>query len=129
MTGLVIITSGLWTSGANGVALTSAAFDSTLPYGGVIVAISLALFAFTTLLGWSYYGERAVEFLFGIKAIVPYRIVWVLAIPIGAITSLDFVWLLADALNAMMAIPNLIALLILSPAVFAMTRNYWPKKE
>ncbi len=129
VTGLVIITSGVWTSGANGVALTSAAFDGTLPYGGVIVAISLALFAFTTLLGWSYYGERAVEFLFGIKAIVPYRIVWVLAIPIGAITSLDFVWLLADALNAMMAIPNLIALLILSPAVFAMTRNYWPKKE
>ncbi|MBO6636043.1 MAG: alanine:cation symporter family protein, partial [Parvibaculum sp.] len=127
VTGLVIITSGAWTSGANGVALTSAAFDGTLPYGGVVVAISLALFAFTTLLGWSYYGERAVEFLFGVKAIVPYRIVWVLAIPIGAITSLDFIWLLADALNAMMAIPNLIALLLLSPAIFAMTRNYWAK--
>jgi len=127
VTGLVIVTSGVWTSGANGAVLTSAAFESGIPYGGTIVAICLALFAFTTLLGWSYYGERAVEFLFGIKAIVPYRIVWVLAVPVGAITSLDFIWLLADALNAMMAIPNLIALLILSPAIFAMTRNYWAK--
>lgn len=129
VTGLVIVTSGVWTSGANGAVLTSAAFESGIPYGGTIVAICLALFAFTTLLGWSYYGERAVEFLFGIKAIVPYRIVWVLAVPVGAITSLDFIWLLADALNAMMAIPNLIALLILSPAIFAMTRNYWAKDK
>lgn len=129
VTGLVIVTSGVWTSGANGAVLTSSAFDASLPYGGVIVAVSLALFAFTTLLGWSYYGERAVEFLFGVKAIVPYRIVWVLAVPVGAITSLDFIWLLADALNAMMAIPNLIALLILSPAIFAMTRNYWAKDK
>ncbi|MDX5365454.1 MAG: alanine:cation symporter family protein, partial [Alphaproteobacteria bacterium] len=77
----------------------------------------------------SYYGERAVEFLFGVKAIWPYRIVWVLAIPVGAVTSLDLVWNMADALNAMMAIPNLIALFILAPAVFAMTRNYWGAKE
>jgi len=94
-----------------------------------LVAVSLALFAFTTLLGWSYYGERAVEFLFGVKAIWPYRIVWVLAIPIGAVTSLDLVWNMADALNAMMALPNLIALLILAPAVFTMTRNYWAKDK
>jgi AGCS family alanine or glycine:cation symporter len=127
ITGLVIITTGAWMSGENGAVLTGTAFGSALPYGGIIVAVCLALFAFTTLLGWSYYGERAVEFLFGVKAIVPYRIVWVLAVPVGAITSLDFVWLLADALNAMMAIPNLIALLILSPAIFAMTKNYWSK--
>jgi len=109
--------------------MTSTAFDAGIPYGGVIVAVSLALFAFTTLLGWSYYGERAVEFLFGVKAIVPYRVIWVLAVPVGATVSLDFIWLLADALNAMMAIPNLIALLILSPAIFAMTRNYWAKDK
>jgi len=127
ITGLVIITTGAWMSGENGAVLTGTAFGSALPYGGVIVTVCLALFAFSTLLGWSYYGERAVEFLFGVKAIVPYRIVWVLAVPVGAITSLDFVWLLADALNAMMAIPNLIALLILSPAIFAMTKNYWSK--
>ena len=87
----------------------------------------LALFAFTTLLGWSYYGERAVEFLFGIRAILPYRILWVLAVPLGAMTSLNFVWLLADALNALMAIPNLIALLLLSPVVFTLTRDYWAR--
>ncbi len=125
VTGLVIVTSGAWTSGANGAALTSAAFAQTLPFGGTVVAVSLALFAFTTLLGWSYYGERAVEFLCGVKAILPYRIVWVLAVPIGAITSLDFIWLLADVMNAMMAIPNLIALVLLSPIIFSLTREYW----
>lgn len=129
LTGLVIITSGLWNGGLNGAALTSAAFGAALPWGAAIVALSLALFAFTTLLGWSYYGERAVEFLFGIKAIWPYRIVWVLAIPVGAMTSLDLVWNMADALNAMMALPNLIALFILAPAVFTMTRNYWAKGQ
>ena len=129
LTGLVIITSGLWTGDVNGAALTSAAFGATLPWGGALVAVSLALFAFTTLLGWSYYGERAVEFLFGIKAIWPYRIVWVLAIPVGAMTSLDLVWNMADALNALMALPNLIALFILAPAVFTMTRNYWAKDK
>ena len=129
LTGLVIITSGLWTGDVNGAALTSAAFGATLPWGGALVAVSLALFASTTLHGWSYYGERAVEFLFGIKAIWPYRIVWVLAIPVGAMTSLDLVWNMADALNAMMALPNLIALFILAPAVFTMTRNYWAKDK
>jgi AGCS family alanine or glycine:cation symporter len=127
VTGLVIITSGIWSDGLNGAALTSAAFAGALPAGGALVALSLALFAFTTLLGWSYYGERAVEFLFGIRAILPYRVLWVLAIPLGALTSLDFIWLLADALNALMAIPNLIALLLLSPVVFALTRDYWAR--
>jgi AGCS family alanine or glycine:cation symporter len=128
VTGLVIVTSGAWTSGANGAALTSAAFAQTLPFGGTVVAVSLALFAFTTLLGWSYYGERAVEFLCGVKAILPYRIVWVLAVPIGAITSLDFIWLLADVMNAMMAIPNLIALVLLSPVIFSLTGEYWARR-
>jgi len=128
ITGLVIITSGVWTSSANGPAMTADAFQATLGFGGTVVAISLALFTYTTLLGWSYYGERALVFLFGVKAIMPYRIIWVLLIPIGATMSLDLVWGIADALNAMMAIPNLIALIILAPAVFAMTRNYWNKE-
>lgn len=92
ITGLVIVSSGVWTSGESGAALTSAAFAHGLPsFGNYLVAISLAIFAFTTIIGWSFYGERCVEFLFGIKAITPYRILWILAIPVGATLSLDFV--------------------------------------
>jgi alanine or glycine:cation symporter, AGCS family len=125
ITGLVIVTSGVWTTGIDGAALTSAAFAKTLPgTGGVIVSISLAIFAYTTILGWSVYGERCVEFLFGIKAIVPFRILWILAVPIGAMSDLKFIWLLADTLNAMMALPNLLALILLSPVVFKLTKDY-----
>jgi len=130
ITGLVIITSGVWTSGESGAALTSAAFAAALPgLGNYLVAISLAIFAFTTIIGWSFYGERCVEFLFGIKAIKPYRILWILAVPVGATLSLDFVWLVADTLNAMMALPNLIALAVLSPVVFKLTREYFARHE
>ena len=126
ITGLVIITSGLWTSGESGAALTSAAFASALPnIGNYIVAIALAVFALTTIIGWSFYGERCVEYLFGLKLILPYRILWVAAIFIGANSQLNFIWLLADTLNAMMAIPNLIALALLSPVVFKLTKAYF----
>jgi AGCS family alanine or glycine:cation symporter len=126
ITGLVIVSSGAWTGGESGAALTSQAFATALPnLGNYLVAIALAIFAFTTIIGWSFYGERCVEFLFGIKAITPYRILWILAIPLGATLSLDFVWLVADTLNAMMAIPNLIALALLSPVVFKLTREYF----
>jgi AGCS family alanine or glycine:cation symporter len=129
ITGLVIITSGVWTSGESGAALTSMAFSQALPgVGGYVVAIALAVFAFTTLLGWSFYGERCVEFLFGVKAIVPYRIAWVLAIPVGASINLGLVWLIADTLNAMMALPNLIALALLSPVVFRLTKEHFEKE-
>ncbi|MCV6589059.1 MAG: sodium:alanine symporter family protein [Marinobacterium sp.] len=128
ITGLVIITSGVWTSGESGAALTSAAFADALPgLGNYLVAISLAIFAFTTIIGWSFYGERCVEFLFGIKAIKPYRVLWILAVPVGATLSLDFVWLVADTLNAMMALPNLIAIAVLSPVVFSLTREYFAR--
>ena len=130
ITGLVIITSGMWTSGESGAALTSAAFAEALPgVGNYLVAIALAVFAFTTIIGWSFYGERCVEFLFGLKAVVPYRVLWIIAIPLGAVTSLEFIWLLADTLNAMMAIPNLIALALLSPVVFALSREYFAKEK
>ena len=126
ITGLAIISSGAWTSGENGAALTSLAFENSLPgVGGYMVAIVLAIFAFTTILGWSFYSEKCVEFLLGVKALIPFRILWCIAVPIGATLHLDFVWLLADTLNAMMAIPNLIALLLLSPLVIRLTKEFF----
>ena len=128
VTGLVIVTSGVWTTGIDGAALTSAAFSQSLSgAGGYIVSISLAVFAYTTILGWSVYGERCVEFLFGIKAIIPFRILWILAVPIGAMSDLKFIWLLADTLNAMMALPNLLALILLSPVIFKLTQKYFQR--
>ncbi|MGS0674947.1 alanine/glycine:cation symporter family protein [Shewanella sp. 0m-4] len=129
ITGLAIIVSGAWTSGENGAALTSFAFSHAFPLGNYVVAIALTVFAFTTILGWSFYCEKCVQFLFGVKAIKPFRIVWTLVVPLGAVSSLEFIWLLADTLNAMMAIPNLIALALLSPVVFALTREYFLKKR
>lgn len=130
ITGLVIITSGTWTAGISGAELTSMAFAEALPgVGNYLVTIALAVFAFTTILGWSFYGERCIEFLFGVKAILPYRIAWIIAIPVGATLNLGFVWLVADTLNAMMALPNLIALLLLSPVVFKLTREHFAKQQ
>lgn len=142
ITGLVIVTSGAWTTGVDGAALTSAAFSVSLAgMGGVIVSVSLALFAYTTILGWSVYGERCVEYLFGLKTLAPYRVLfgldavvyfrlfWVVAIPFGAMSELKFIWLLADTLNAMMALPNLIALILLSPVIFKLTSEYFANKN
>lgn len=130
ITALVIISSGAWTSGETGGALSSLAFESALPgFGSALVAISLALFAYSTLLGWSYYGERCVAYLFGTRSIRPFRIAWVLAIPVGALVDLETIWLVADTLNALMALPNLIALLLLSPVVFRLTREYFDGKR
>lgn len=129
ITGLAIIVSGAWTSGENGAAMTSLAFATALPMGNYIVAISLSVFAFTTILGWSVYSEKCVQYLFGVKAVKPFRVLWILVVPLGAVSSLDFIWLLADTLNAMMAIPNLIALALLSPVVFKLTREYFIKKR
>jgi AGCS family alanine or glycine:cation symporter len=94
-----------------------------------LVAISLAIFAFTTIVGWSVYGERCAKYLFGDKAVLPFRIIFILALPVGAIMELNFVWLLGDTLNAMMAIPNLIALAVLSPVVFALSKSYFSKNS
>ena len=129
ITGLAIIVSGAWTSGENGAAMTSLAFSTALPMGNYIVAIALSVFAFTTILGWSVYSEKCVQYLFGVKAVKPFRVLWILVVPLGAVSSLDFIWLLADTLNAMMAIPNLIALALLSPVVFKLTREYFIKKR
>lgn len=125
MTGLVLIASGAWTGELAGANMTRSVFSEGLPFGDTIFTLSLVLFAFTTMLGWSYYGERCAEFLFGPKVITPFRILWVLGIYVGTQMQGGIVWKLADILNGMMAFPNLIALLFLSPVVFALTREYF----
>jgi alanine or glycine:cation symporter, AGCS family len=125
ITGLVIITSGAWTSGETGASLSSLAFANAIPGGDYFIAIALTIFAFTTILGWSYYSERCIEFLLGVKAIIPFRILWVIAVPVGALAQLDFIWLLADTLNALMALPNLIALVLLAPMVIQLSRDHF----
>ncbi|RLJ18607.1 sodium:alanine symporter family protein [bacterium endosymbiont of Escarpia laminata] len=130
ITGLAIVVTGAWTSGETGAALSSMAFEQALPgVGGYVVTFGLVIFAFTTLLGWSFYGEKCVEYLFGVRAITPFRALWIIMIPVGAMAQeqLDFVWLVADTLNALMALPNLLALLLLSPVVFGLTRDYFNK--
>ena len=130
ITGLVIVVTGAWTGGENGAALSTAAFNTALPgVGGYIVTFGLAIFAFTTLLGWSYYGERCIEYIFGTKSILPFRILWIAAIPIGSFFDLKKIWLIADTLNALMALPNLIALLLLSPVIFKLTRDHFANSQ
>lgn len=124
MTGLAIVVSGAWTSGETGAALTQLAFQSAMPgIGDEIVAVALAVFALTTIFGWSYYGERCWQFLVGPRAIKPYRVLWTIAAFVGAVTHLDLAWTIADTLNALMAVPNLVALLALSPVVVQLTRE------
>lgn len=134
ITGLAIVSTGAWSSGETGVDLTVMAFSSALPFSHYIVIAALVVFAFTTILGWSYYGERCWQYIFGVRSIIAYRLIWVAAVFIGpwaltwesgARAGIDFVWLLADTLNAMMALPNLIALALLSPVVVRLTREYY----
>jgi AGCS family alanine or glycine:cation symporter len=132
MTGLVIIISGAWTSGTNGAELTSVAFESTMPghWGGLIVTIALVLFAFSTIIGWCYYGEKSVEYLWGVKVVMPYRVAWVVFVALGATLKLELVWNISDVFNGLMAFPNLVALLLLSPVIAKETRQYFaPEKE
>jgi alanine or glycine:cation symporter, AGCS family len=118
-TGLAIIVTGAWASGETGAALTRMAFERGLPgeWGGIVVTLGVASFAFSTLLGWAYYGERNIDRLFGRVAVVPYRLVFVLVIFVGAVLELELVWILADIMNGLMALPNLIGLLLLSGLV------------
>lgn len=125
MTGLVLVVSGVWNSELQGAAMTLMVFDSMLPFGGHILSLCIALFAFTTMLGWSYYGERCAQFLLGPKVVLPFRVLWVIGVFIGTQMSLGLVWKMSDALNGMMAIPNLLALLLLSPVVFKLTKQYF----
>lgn len=126
-TGLVIITTGAWEEGADDAgAMTAHAFSAGLPgdFGGSIVALSIVFFAFSTMLGWSYYGERALESLVGRRGTVPYRFIFTCVVYLGAVTSLETVWAFASALNGLMALPNLIGLVILSGLIARETKAY-----
>ncbi len=130
MTALVILTATSWTQGIGPAELTSASMAETLgPAGSVLVAVSIALFAYSTVIGWNYYGEKAVEFLFGPRAIKIYRIVFTVAVMVGAVTSLEFVWNFSDLMNGMMAIPNLIGLILLSKIIKQETDRYFTSKK
>ncbi|HFI0114158.1 TPA: alanine/glycine:cation symporter family protein [Streptococcus suis] len=131
LTGLMILVTGQWSvAGLEGAPLTQAAFASVFGQPGALaLTISLVLFAFTTILGWSYYGERCIEFLFGTKSILPYRLLFVAMVALGGYLKLDLIWTIADIVNGLMALPNLIALLALSPVIIKETRQYFAKKK
>ncbi|WP_195576296.1 alanine/glycine:cation symporter family protein [Paenibacillus sp. 1001270B_150601_E10] len=124
LTGLTLIVTGAWSGSLSGAAMTQAAFDAAIPYGSLMLTICLILFAFTTILGWNYYGERCLEYLFGVKAIMPYRILFLAFIAVGAFLKLEVIWILSDIVNGLMALPNLIALIGLSGVVVAETKRY-----
>ena len=135
ITALVILTSGAWTvmgpdgGGLTGVALTSAAFQNTLAGGQYIVTIALVVFAFTTIIGWSYYGERCWQYLFSENSLIIYRVIWVVAALVFANVKVALVWNLSDTLNGLMAVPNLVGLLFLAPMVFKVTREYFNRAQ
>ena len=130
MTGLTLVVSGLWQGDLNGAAMTQAAFAQAYPVmGKYLLTIGLVLFAFTTILGWNYYGERCVEYLFGVRGIKPYRVVFIVLIAMGAFLKLEAIWVLADIVNGLMAIPNLIALLGLTGVIVKETKAYYSYLE
>ena len=124
MTGLVIVNSGEWMTGAKGAALTKAVFADIPIVGPIVLTVGLLTFVFSTILGWSYYGEKAAEYLWGPRVILPYRWFWVAAVMFGSVLSLPLVWSLADITNGLMAIPNLISLLALQAILVVETRTY-----
>lgn len=125
LTGLTLIVTGVWCGPLNGAAMTECAYNMAFPgFGSMLLLVALVLFAFTTILGWNYYGERCTEYLFGVKAIMPYRIIFIMLIASGPFMKLEEIWVLADIVNGLMAIPNLIALLALSGVVVAETKAY-----
>lgn len=125
LTGLTLVVTGVWCGDLNGAAMTERAFEMAFPaFGSWLLMIGLALFAFTTILGWNYYGERCVEYLLGVKAILPYRLIFIGLIACGPFLKLEEIWVLADIVNGLMAIPNLIALLALTGVIVAETKRY-----
>lgn len=131
ITGLAIVISGTWTSGISGAELTMKAFETALPgnIGSYIVMISAILFGYSCLISANYYCERSADYLLGSKSTMPIRILWCIFIIIGSMGGLEFVWDLADTANGLMAIPNLIALLLLSPVVVRLTKEYFSKEK
>ncbi len=131
MTGLVILSSDLWTSGYTGAELTTIVFDTFLPggFGGFVVTVSLICFAYSTILGWCYYGEKSIEYLFSARAVKGYRIVFVIFVAIGAMLKLEIVWRVSDIMNGMMAFPNLVGLIGLSSVIVLETNKYFYNKK
>jgi len=131
MTGLVLIVTGAWHAGTPVATLTRSAFDTGLPgsAGGIIVSFGIIFFAYSTIIGWAYYGEKCMEYLLGVRALVPYRLVYSLAVAVGATVKLDLVWNFADVMNGLMAIPNLIGLLGLSGVIVAETNRFLKEKR
>lgn len=123
-TGLVIVNSFEWQNGLNGAILTKTAFSDIPIIGPTILTIGLLTFVFSTILGWSYYGEKSIEYLVGRKAVLPYRYIWVVMVFVGSIISLNIVWTFADITNALMALPNLVALLFLNKVIVSETEKY-----
>ena len=121
ITAFVILMSNQWVGEINGAVLTVASFENLLANGKYIVIFGLILFSFSTIIGWSYYGEKCVEFLFGSGIIIYYRILWIVIIPVAASIELNLMWLIADIMNGLMSIPNLIALILLAPVIFRQT--------
>ena len=130
MTALVILTGKSWLQGVPAGELTGASFGEVLGDPGIVlVSVATCLFAYSTLIGWNYYGEKAVEYIAGLRAIMPYRMVFVTLIIVGATMKLEFVWNFSDLMNGMMAVPNLIALLLLSDVVKKETDRYFKEKR
>lgn len=130
-TGIAIVSTGVFESGQNGAALTQMAFATAMPgmTGQVAVAVCLVLFAFSTMLGWCYYGGRSVEYLFGIKAVMPYQLVYIVAAFMGSVYSLEFVFLFSDVMNGLMALPNLVGLILLSGVAVKETRDFLDRQK
>jgi AGCS family alanine or glycine:cation symporter len=124
MTGLVVVNSLRWTEGLRGAALTKAAFQDLGIVGPLILSIGLLTFVFSTILGWSYYGEKAAEYLLGERAVQPYRWLWVAAVMAGSVATVPAVWAFADIANGLMAVPNLVSLIALSGVAAGETRRY-----
>ncbi|HZK24691.1 MAG TPA: sodium:alanine symporter family protein [Oscillospiraceae bacterium] len=129
LTALAVLVTGVWNTGLDGAAMTTAAFNQALPsWGGYFVAVSLVIFAFSTLISWSYYGEKCFEYFVSTRATLFYRLLWIALIPIGAVGGLHVVWALADTLNGLMAIPNLIGLWGLNGLIVKLTREFFQKR-
>jgi AGCS family alanine or glycine:cation symporter len=124
MTGLVLVQSGEWTKGLGGAALTKAAFSDLPVVGSIVLTVGLLTFVFSTILGWSYYGEKAAEYLLGPRVIAPYRWLWVAAVMVGSVVTLRAVWTFADIANGLMAVPNLVSLIALAGVAASETRTY-----
>lgn len=128
ISGLVLVNSNVWTKGLDGALLTKTAFTAIPNIGPVVLTTGLLTFVFSTILGWSYYGEKAAEYLFGHRAIRPYRWLWIVMVMVGSVATLPVVWSFSDIANALMSIPNLISLLVLSSVVRAQTKDYLAKE-